>query len=118
MHTVMLTPKLMLENTAPGVAHIMALQFSRVVGKTTSLYTVMFTPKLGLENMDPGMAHIMALQFSRLVGKTTSLHTVILMPKLGLVNTVPGVAHIVISVNVNLKLLCQISISKNTARLA
>ena len=34
----------------------MALQFSRVVGKMTSLYSVMFTPKLGLENMDPGMA--------------------------------------------------------------
>ena len=70
MHTVMLMPKLMLENTAPGVAHTMALQFSRVVGKTTFLYTVMFTPKLGLENMDPGMAHTMALQFSRLVGMT------------------------------------------------
>ena len=58
MHTVMLTPKLMLENMAPGVAHIMALQFSRVVGKTTSLYTVMLKPKLGLVNTVPGMAHI------------------------------------------------------------
>ena len=62
LHTVMLTPKLMLENTAPGVAHIMALQFSRVVGKTTSLYTVMFIPKLGLETMDPGMPHQPAVQ--------------------------------------------------------
>ena len=86
----------------------MALQFSRVVWKTTS--------NLGLENMDPGRTHIIALQFSRLVGKTTSLHTVMLKPKLGLVNTVPGVAHIVISVNVNLELSCQISISENTDR--
>ena len=110
LHTVMLRPKLMLENTAPGVAHIMALQFIRVVGKTTS--------NLGLENMDPGMAPIMALRFSRLVGKTTSLHTLMLKPMLGLMNTVSGVAHIVISVNVNLKLLCQISILEYTARLA
>ena len=56
MHTVMLMPKLMLENTAPSVAHFMALQFSRVVGKTTSLDSVMLTPKLGLENTDRGMA--------------------------------------------------------------
>ena len=92
--------------------------FSRVVGKTTSLNTVMFTPKLVLENIDPGMAHTMALQLSRLVGKATSLHTVMLKPKLGLVNTVPGVVPILISVNVNLKLTCLISISENTARLA